>query len=186
MNDVAFALLDATRRMSISKPRTGITRGSTEDTNSHMSSSVGSGSTASSGWFDSWKSVNELDDKTGSLPKEAGSWFNAPSRSSSSQGEGYLIIPDIFVDTVHGSRHRLQRAFSESEGTGRVKLGLAGSWLGQGGNRSAFSPSKFNDFETIIEPAGGSSGRIRRSSSKDVEDSLSCGLNKAEIYMPPF
>jgi hypothetical protein len=159
MNDVAFALLDATRRMSISKPRTGITRGSTEDTNSHMSSSVGSGSTASSGWFDSWKSVNELDDKTGSLPKEAGSWFNAPSRS---------------------------RAFSESEGTGRVKLGLAGSWLGQGGNRSAFSPSKFNDFETIIEPAGGSSGRIRRSSSKDVEDSLSCGLNKAEIYMPPF
>jgi hypothetical protein len=182
-DDVAYALLDATRRMSISRNMN--TTGSTgTNDESILSSSVGSASTTSGGWFDSWKSNTELDDKTGSLPKEAGSWFSYPSRSSHASGDsGYLIIPDIILETSHGSRHTLQRAFSESEGSGRVRLGVVGGWFNQA-TKSGFDTRKFSE-------SNGPSNRMRRSSSsshscKDVEEAMAGGLSKADIYMPPF
>jgi len=154
-DDVAYALLDATRRMSISRNMN--TTGSTgTNDESILSSSVGSASTTSGGWFDSWRSNTELDDKTGSLPKEAGSWFSYPSRS---------------------------RAFSESEGSGRVRLGVVGGWFNQA-TKSGFDTRKFSE-------SNGPSNRMRRSSSsshscKDVEEAMAGGLSKADIYMPPF
>jgi len=180
-DDVAYALLDATRRMSVSGARpiqnsddsvrkSSLTsNGSGSDfSNNDYSSSVGSSGgwigswkSASGGWMDSWKSsASELDDKYGSLPpKENTNWFAQPQKR--------------------------ERAFSESAGgASRVKIGiiggappsLMGGWFSQIGAANPRKP----------EPLGMKKRTRHQSSSKDVEEAMSAGLSKADLYMPPI
>merc|ERR1712192_237681 len=66
------------------------------------------------------------------------------------------------------------RASSESEGMATMSMG---SWLSGMRERSGSSPSNQGWF---------SKKRVRRSSSKDVEEAMAGGLNKSEIFMPPM
>jgi len=161
-DDVAYALLDATRRMSISRGRSDSfgSSGSRDDHN--ISSSVGSG--AGGGWFDSWKSSTDLDAKTDSLhslPKDTGSWFPA---------------------------HR-NRAYSESasDSAGKSKFGAMGGWFAAQGNRPGFTARKLSEMALSNETGSGAHQRLQRKPShKDVEEAMAGGLNKADIYMPPM
>lgn len=152
VEEVATALLDATRRMSLGRrPTTTITPSSPIDTAPSLSSSM---SSHGSGWYSNGSgSSTELDDKTGSLPKtsEGGGWF----------GAGFA---------------KRNRTVSESDG-GRVKIDVV-SWLA--------GPVGLPPVRTTEPNGGGVKSRIRRSSSKDVEEAMAGGLNKADIYMPPF
>jgi len=64
------------------------------------------------------------------------------------------------------------RASSESEGVTTM-----GSWFSGMRERSGSSPGNQGWFG---QP------RVRRSSSKDVEEAMAGGLNKSEIFMPPM
>lgn len=164
VEEVASALLDATRRMSMSGvqgggqdvPRAAAVANQTPHPS--LSTSTGSSSSGGSGWFGStWhSSTSELDDKTGSLPANQ-SWL--------------------------GSFTKRNRTYSDSEST-RVKIDVMG-WLA-GGSQGDIPPR----VRKISEPMGNGFGlghqRVRRSSSKDVEEAMAGGLNKADIYMPPF
>jgi len=160
VEEVACALLDATRRMSISgrreddhlhvnSARAGLQR-SDDKPIPTLSSSVGSG-----GFWGSWNSsTSELGDKTGSLPKnDAGSWFDAMRRD---------------------------RTMSESE-SGKMKLSVM-AWLTNGQRGAGFTNKK---VQNLAESELGHS-RIRRSSSRDIEEAMAGGFNKASIYMPPI
>jgi len=180
-DDVAYALLDATRRMSVSGARniqnsddsvrkSSLTsNGSGSDFSNDYSSSVGSSGgwigswkSGSGGWMDSWKSsASELDDKYGSLPpKENGNWFAQPQKR--------------------------ERAFSESAGGGsRVKIGIIG-----GGGAPGLMGGWFSQIGAVNprkpEPLGMKKRTRHQSSSKDVEEAMSAGLSKADLYMPPI
>jgi len=156
VEEVATALLDATRRMSLGRrPATTITPSSPINTAPSSTSLSSSMSSHGSGWFSNGSgSSTELDDKTSSLPKtiDGGGWF----------GAGFS---------------KRNRTVSESDG-GRVKIDVV-SWLA--------GPVGLPPMRKISEPIGGGvKNRIRRSSSKDVEEAMAGGLNKADIYMPPF
>ena len=81
VEEVATALLDATRRMSLGRrPATTITPSSPINTAPSSTSLSSSMSSHGSGWFSNGSgSSTELDDKTGSLPKtiDGGGWFGA-------------------------------------------------------------------------------------------------------------
>jgi len=66
------------------------------------------------------------------------------------------------------------RASSESEGSATMSMG---SWFSGMRERSGSSPGNQGWFG---QP------RVRRSSSKDVEEAMAGGLNKSEIFMPPM
>jgi len=153
VEEVACALLDATRRMSINGSRQEDRSLRTEDNSMPaLSSSVGS-----SGFWGSWKSSTSeipLEDKTGSLPKnEANNWLGAFQRD---------------------------RTMSESDAGNKTKLGVM-AWLANG-QRGGVQTNK--KLQNLSEGVG--HNRIRRSSSRDVEEAMAGGFNKASIYMPPF
>lgn len=166
VEEVACALLDATRRMSMSeRPAAGVkdVPQVTDQNSNSMPLSTSTGSTYSGGsgvWFGSRNtSTAELDDKTGSLPTS--SWL--------------------------GSFAKRNRTYSDSENQ-RVRIDVMG-WLSSGGSQT--QPGELPQrTRKISEPTLAGSGfghqRIRRSSSKDVEEAMAGGLNKADIYMPPF
>jgi len=66
------------------------------------------------------------------------------------------------------------RAASEGEGAPTMSMG---SWLSGVRERSGSSSGNQGWFG---QP------RVRRSSSKDVEEAMAGGLNKSEIFMPPM
>jgi len=204
-DDVAYALLDATRRMSVSGARniqnsddsvrkSSLTsNGSGSDFSNDYSSSVGSSGgwigswkSGSGGWMDSWKSsASELDDKYGSLPpKENGNWFAQPQKRES--GGDSFMVPDIIVETVQDIPPKFKRAFSESAGGGsRVKIGIIG-----GGGAPGLMGGWFSQIGAVNprkpEPLGMKKRTRHQSSSKDVEEAMSAGLSKADLYMPPI
>jgi len=100
----------------------------------------------------------QLGDKTESLPKnDSGSWFDAMRRD---------------------------RTMSESE-SGKMKLSVM-AWL-TNGQRGANGANGFTNkkVQNLAESDIGHS-RIRRSSSRDIEEAMAGGFNKASIYMPPI
>jgi len=161
-NDVAYALLDATRRMSISTRARTDSFGSSIGHDDHtISSSLGSSS--GGGWFDKWKSNTELDvnnDSLHSLPKDTGSWF--PVQRNRAYSESY-------------------NNNSASEQNGRPRLGSFG---GRGG---WFAPGPGFTAKKVSEMKTGATGfSDRKTSHKEIEEALAGGLNKADIYMPPI
>jgi len=174
--EVATALLDASRRLS-SGSNESTTSGSpsTWSATASWSSSVGEdtghfarGRTVSLTPYtsaviaESARRLNEQNDKTGDLPS-SNSWM--------------------------GSWTKRTRTTSESE---NVNSNL-GSWLGGLGAMR----ERANTGPVSGTPSWGQSGfmgttlgagppRIRRSSSKDVEEAMAGGLSKTEIFMPPM
>lgn len=145
--EVATALLDASRRMSMSSSSTD--------------SRVGGG-----GWWDT--SNSEGDDKTGSVPRQVGSWF-----------------PAAFGV---GARNR---TMSESSGSfsSRLDPWIPVSWItgspGVSANNNSQASERDRKFsEPAIRADAIMRGRMRRNSSKDIEEAMAGGLNKADIYMP--
>jgi hypothetical protein len=111
----------------------------------------------SSRWFGWRTSSSELDDKTGSLPKCEGG-------------------PGGWFKGM--SRNR---TVSESDG-GRVKIDVM-SWISGTIRPIPVEYTKTRVNRVNSEPM---QSRIRRHSSRDVEEAMAGGLNKADIYMPPF
>jgi len=191
VEEVACALLDATRRMSMSeRPAAGVkdVPQVTDQNSNSMPLSTSTGSTYSGGsgvWFGSRNtSTAELDDKTGSLPTS--SWLGSFAKRNSLYDVATEVsnIPRILVN---GCSEPRARTYSDSENQ-RVRIDVMG-WLSSGGSQT--QPGELPQrTRKISEPTLAGSGfghqRIRRSSSKDVEEAMAGGLNKADIYMPPF
>ena len=159
-NDVAFALLDATRRMSISRGRTDSFGSSIGHDDHTISTSLGS--STGGGWFDKWKSNTELDantDSLHSLPKDTGSWF-----------------------PVQRNRAYSESASEQTVSHGRSRLGSINGrgWFAPG---PGFTARKVSEMGTAT--AAGFGERVRHENShKEVEEALAGGLNKVDMFMP--
>jgi len=134
------------------------------------------------------KLSGSADSSTGSTCSATATW------SSSMSEENSVSLPPLSV-TV------LLNTFKEvNDKTG--ELPNSSAWIGGWGKRTraasegegAGAMGMGSWFSGMRERSGSSSGnqgwfgqpRVRRSSSKDVEEAMAGGLNKSEIFMPPM
>jgi len=116
------------------------------------------------------------DDSTNSSSCSAtATWSSSASEMNDKTGE----LPNTAA--WMGGLAKRTRASSESESTGmsawfggsmRERSGSTGGWGSAGGGGLAVW--------------GFGQPRVRRSSSKDVEEAMACGMSKTEIFMPPM
>jgi len=114
------------------------------------------------------KLSGSADSSTASTCSATATWSSSMSEVNDKTGE--LPNSSAWI----GGWGKRTRAASEGEGAGAMGMG---SW-----------------FSGMRERSGSSSGnqgwfgqpRVRRSSSKDVEEAMAGGLNKSEIFMPPM
>lgn len=108
----------------------------------------------------------------------SGGWFGAWNSSNSELDDKTGCLPKN--ESWLGNFTKRNRTCSESE-SGRVKIDVLG-WL-SGNPDAEFRTRKMSDSIRVVHSGG---NRVRRSSSKDVEEAMAGGLNKADIYMPPI
>lgn len=160
MAGVAQALLEASRRMSVGTRPTLVIHPTVGGTGEPLSPT---GSTPG---------LSASTDSTGS----PNGWFGGSHwNSSTSELDDKL---DDKLPTYDGGWFGAKRVrtYSESDGP-RVKIDVM-SWLS--GTPRPIEASKTRKFSEPINR------RIRRHSTQEVEEAMAGGLNKADIYMPPF
>jgi len=160
--EVASALLEASKKISADSS-TGTSCSATATWSSSISeeNSVSLPPLSVTVLLNSFKEVN---DKTGELPNSS-AWMGGWGKRTRTCGDEGLKLGLTFVCV---------RAASESEGSATMSMG---SWFSGMRERSGSSPGNQGWFG---QP------RVRRSSSKDVEEAMAGGLNKSEIFMPPM
>lgn len=122
--------------------------------------SGGSSCSATASWS---SSASEMNDKTGDLPNSS-AWLSSWGKRSRTQSESDSgSFMGAWLSGMPGMRER-----SNSQGQGQA---LPGAPWGQG--------------QGLLGPGWGQP-RVRRSSSKDVEEAMAGGLSKSEIFMPPM
>jgi len=114
------------------------------------------------------KLSGSADSSTSSSCSATATWSSSMSEVNDKTGE----LPDS--SAWMGGWGKRTRASSESEGAATTSVG---SWFSGMRERSGSSPGNQGWFG---QP------RVRRSSSKDVEEAMAGGLSKSEIFMPPM
>merc|ERR1712192_248813 len=114
------------------------------------------------------KLSGSADSSTSSSCSATATWSSSMSEVNDKTGE----LPNS--SALMGGWGKRTRASSESEGMATMSMGSWGSGMRE---RSGSSPTNQGWF---------SQPRVRRSSSKDVEEAMAGGLNKSEIFMPPM
>jgi len=140
----------------------------TESAGLDLSETLGRMEVASALLEASKKISGSADSSTNTSCSATATWSSSISEVNDKTGE----LPNS--SAWMGGWGKRTRASSESEGSATMSMG---SWFSGMRERSGSSPGNQGWFG---QP------RVRRSSSKDVEEAMAGGLNKSEIFMPPM